>query len=97
MRGAYYEVMTTVIKRQHEPPRIVGDLPTAEIAEKHVAEDVTLTDDDVGEIYSYAEFDAPVVGHISIALMHRALNCNGTFDSVNGTGEFDQYFRRQSV
>ena len=34
MRGAYDEVMTTAIKRQHEPPRIVGDLLKAEIAEK---------------------------------------------------------------
>src|SRR6202047_1400035 len=34
MRAAYDEVMTTGIKRRHEPPRIVGDLLSAEIAEK---------------------------------------------------------------
>jgi hypothetical protein len=34
MRTAYDEVMATGIKRRHEPPRIVGDLLTAEIAEK---------------------------------------------------------------
>ena len=34
MRTAYDEVMATAIKRQHEPPRIVGDLLQAEIAEK---------------------------------------------------------------
>ena len=34
MRGAYDEVMAIGIKRQHEPPRIVGDLLSAEIAEK---------------------------------------------------------------
>src|SRR5271166_5156547 len=34
MRGAYDEVMSTGIKRQHEPPQIVGDLLKAEIAEK---------------------------------------------------------------
>lgn len=34
MRSAYDEVMATGIKRQHEPPRIVGDLLSAEIAEK---------------------------------------------------------------
>ena len=34
MRLAYDEVMTTAIKRQHEPPHIVGDLLKAEIAEK---------------------------------------------------------------
>ena len=34
MRSAYDEVMTAGIKRQHEPPRIVGDLLQSEIAEK---------------------------------------------------------------
>jgi len=34
MRLAYDEVMTSGIKRQHEPPRILGDLLKAEIAEK---------------------------------------------------------------
>src|SRR6476660_6526289 len=34
MRAAYDEVMTTGIKCRHEPPRIVGDLLSAEIAEK---------------------------------------------------------------
>jgi len=33
MRAAYDEVMTAGIKRQHEPPHIVGDLLKAEIAE----------------------------------------------------------------
>ncbi len=34
MRNAYDEVMAAGIKRQHEPPRIVGDLLKAEIDEK---------------------------------------------------------------
>ena len=34
MRAAYDEVMATGIKRRHEPPGIVGDLLSAEIAEK---------------------------------------------------------------
>src|SRR5512143_1966523 len=34
MRAAYDEVMATGIKRRHEPPRIVGELLSAEIAEK---------------------------------------------------------------
>src|ERR1700761_466827 len=34
MRAAYDDVMATGIKRQHQPPRIVGDLLSAEIAEK---------------------------------------------------------------
>ena len=35
MRSAYDEVMTAGIKRQHEPPQIVGSLLKAEIDEKH--------------------------------------------------------------
>lgn len=35
MRGSYDEIMTTAVKRQHEPQRIVGDLLTAEISDKH--------------------------------------------------------------
>jgi hypothetical protein len=34
MRQAYDEVLASGIKRQHEPPRIVGDLLKAGIAEK---------------------------------------------------------------
>ena len=34
MRSAYDEVMAAGIKREHEPPRIVGDLLQSEIAEK---------------------------------------------------------------
>jgi len=35
MRASYDEVMAAAIKRQHEPPRVVGDLLKAEVAEKH--------------------------------------------------------------
>ena len=35
MKAAYDEIMASGIKRQHEPPKIVGDLLAAEIAEKH--------------------------------------------------------------
>ena len=34
MRSAYDEIMASGIKRQHEPPRIIGDLLQSEIAEK---------------------------------------------------------------
>ena len=34
MRAAYDEIMGVAIKRQHEPPKIVGDLLQAEISEK---------------------------------------------------------------
>jgi len=35
MKAAFDEIMTTAVKRQHEPQRIVGDLLNAEISEKH--------------------------------------------------------------
>jgi DNA replication protein DnaC len=35
MKAAFDEIIATAVKRQHEPHRIVGDLLTAEIAEKH--------------------------------------------------------------
>ena len=34
MKTAYDEIITTAVKRQHEPPRVIGDLLTAEISEK---------------------------------------------------------------
>ena len=34
MRSAYDEIMGTALKRQHEPPRTVGDLLSAEVSEK---------------------------------------------------------------
>src|SRR4029450_7303542 len=34
MKAAFDEVITTAVKRQHEPQRIVGDLLPAEITEK---------------------------------------------------------------
>ena len=33
MRAAFDEIITTAVKREHEPQRIVGDLLTAEITE----------------------------------------------------------------
>ncbi len=34
MKAAYDEIVATAVKRQHEPQRVVGDLPRAEISEK---------------------------------------------------------------
>jgi len=34
MKAAYDEILTTAVKRQHEPQRVVGELLTAEISEK---------------------------------------------------------------
>ena len=34
MKAAFDEIITTAVKRQHEPQRIVGDLLQAEITEK---------------------------------------------------------------
>jgi DNA replication protein DnaC len=36
MKAAFDEVLATAVKRQHEPQRIIGDLLSAEIAEKQV-------------------------------------------------------------
>lgn len=33
MKAAYDEIVTTAVKREHEPARIIGDLLTAEISE----------------------------------------------------------------
>jgi hypothetical protein len=34
MKAAFDEIITTAVKRQHEPQRVVGDLLSAEINEK---------------------------------------------------------------
>ena len=34
MKAAFDEIITTAVKRQHEPQRVVGDLLSAEISEK---------------------------------------------------------------
>ena len=34
MKAAYDEIIASAVKRQHEPARVVGDLLSAEIAEK---------------------------------------------------------------
>ncbi len=34
MKAAFDDIITTAVKRQHEPQRIIGDLLTAEISEK---------------------------------------------------------------
>jgi hypothetical protein len=37
MKAAFDEIITTAVKRQHEPQRIIGDLLSAEIAEKQAS------------------------------------------------------------
>ena len=34
MKAAYDKVLTTAVKRRHEPQQIIGDLLTAEVSEK---------------------------------------------------------------
>ena len=41
MKAAFDEIITTAVKRQHEPQRIVGDLLTAEIARSRRARSST--------------------------------------------------------
>ena len=40
MKAAFDEIITTAVKRQHEPQRVVGDLLTAEISEKPLPKDI---------------------------------------------------------
>ena len=37
MKAAFDEIITTAVKRQHEPQRIIGDLLSTEIAEKQAS------------------------------------------------------------
>jgi hypothetical protein len=42
MRAAYDEVMTTGIKRRHEPPRIVGELLSTEMQARSIKYQLTI-------------------------------------------------------
>jgi hypothetical protein len=37
MRAAFDQIVTTAVKRQHEPQQVIGDLVAAETAEKQAA------------------------------------------------------------
>jgi len=59
MRGAYDEIITTAVKRQHEPPRVIGDLLTAEISEKQ-ARSIKYQTTIAKEIEEFGFDDTPV-------------------------------------
>src|SRR5262249_39202814 len=55
-----------------------------------VAEDVVLFDDHVAEIDADAEPDAPVLGHLRLALDHPPLDLHGTSDGIHHARELGQ-------
>ncbi|TJW12883.1 MAG: transposase [Mesorhizobium sp.] len=91
MRGAYDEVMATGIKRQHEPPRIVGDLLSAEIAEKRarsIKYQLTVAKLPIAKDIEEFDFDGTPVNEVLIRDL-----ANGTFVAdqrnavlIGGTG-----------
>jgi DNA replication protein DnaC len=91
MRSAYDEVMATGIKRQHEPPRIVGDLLSAEIAEKQarsIKYQLTVAKLPIAKDIDEFDFDGTPVNEVLV----RDLT-NGTFVAdqrnavlIGGTG-----------
>ncbi|RRH86180.1 transposase [Mesorhizobium tamadayense] len=91
MRGAYDEVMATGIKRQHEPPRIVGDLLSAEIAEKQarsIKYQLTVAKLPIAKDIEEFDFDGTPVNEVLVRDL-----ANGTFVAdqrnavlIGGTG-----------
>ena len=91
MRAAYDEVMATGIKRQHEPPRIVGDLLTAEIAEKQarsIKYQLTVAKLPIAKDIDEFDFDGTPVNEVLVRDL-----ANGTFVAdqrnavlIGGTG-----------
>ncbi|TPL13770.1 transposase [Mesorhizobium sp. B2-4-9] len=91
MRGAYDEVMATGIKRQHEPPRIVGDLLSAEIAEKQarsIKYQLTVAKLPIAKDIDEFDFDGTPVNEVLVRDL-----ANGTFVAdqrnavlIGGTG-----------
>ncbi|ESW80721.1 IS21-like element helper ATPase IstB [Mesorhizobium sp. C280B] len=91
MRGAYDEVMATGIKRQHEPPKIVGDLLSAEIAEKQarsIKYQLTVAKLPIAKDIDEFDFDGTPVNEVLVRDL-----ANGTFVAdqrnavlIGGTG-----------
>lgn len=91
MRGAYDEVMATGIKRQHEPPKIVGDLLSAEIAEKQarsIKYQLTVAKLPLAKDIEEFDFDSTPVNEVLVRDL-----ANGTFVAdqrnavlIGGTG-----------
>ena len=89
MRSAYDEVMATGIKRQHEPPRIVGDLLSAEIAEKQarsIKYQLTVAKLPIAKDIEEFDFDGTPVNEVLVRDL-----ANGTFvaDQRNAVTRLD--------
>src|ERR1700675_1185146 len=89
MRAAYDEVMATGIKRRHEPPHIVGDLLSAEIAEKQARSiKYQLTIAKLPQAKDIDNFDFPGPGtgksHLAIAIARACIRggARGRFYTV---------------
>ena len=55
-----------------------------------VAVDVVAVDDDVADIDADAEFAAPILRHLGVALAHAALDIDGAAHCIDDAGEFDE-------
>jgi hypothetical protein len=55
-----------------------------------IAEDVVFLNDHVAQIYPDAEPDAPLLGHLGLALDHPALDLGRATDGINDTRKFCQ-------
>jgi len=59
MKAAFDEIISTAVKRQHEPQRIVGDLLAAEITEKQARSIRYVTSG--ANLYQSHRFEVPII------------------------------------
>ena len=89
----------TPILSLHLPAGVVGDADAARLGQRlepcgdvdAVAEDVVAIDDDVAEIDADAELDAPILGHVRMALGGGLLHLDGAAHGVDDASEFYQH------
>jgi len=100
MKAAFDEIMTTAVKRQHEPQRIVGDLLNAEISEKQARSikyqltiaNETLVNDLAGGGFIAQQRNAVLVGgtgtgksHLAIAIARSCIRGSARGRFYNGS------------
>src|ERR1700730_203945 len=79
------------IRGAESSPPNPGPGPCQACCDVHaVAEDVVILDHDVADIDADAELDAPICGHISIALGHASLHLSRTAQRIHHTTELDE-------
>ena len=91
MRSAYDEIITTAVKRQHEPERVIGDLLNAEISEKQarsIKYQISIAKlPSAKEIEEFAFDDTPINETLVRDLMNGAfLDLQRNLVLVGGTG-----------